>query len=73
MKKNLTILIIVSILIFGAIAISADTDKTVAVQKATVGEMAPNFTLKDSNGKTHSLFLFNYFIQIQHLNSTIFI
>ncbi len=55
MKKILTTLVIVSILVFGAIAINADTDKTVAVKKATVGEMAPNFTLTDSNGKIHSL------------------
>lgn len=56
MKKNLIILTISSLLIFGVIAVQADNAKKAdKMMTATIGEKAPNFTLTDSNGKTHSL------------------
>lgn len=50
MRKLINLTALALLLVFSGIAVQAENDK-----KATVGEMAPDFTLTDAHGKTHTL------------------
>ena len=53
MKTILTALLVAAMLFAGSAIIQAEDAKSIKV--ASVGEAAPDFTLKDANGKEHSL------------------
>jgi len=59
-KRQVTFVLIAAALLIAAVTVLADKDmmpaaKEASMKMATVGEVAPNFTLTDVSGKKHSL------------------